>query len=169
MKRIELSDEQFAKLVQTSLSYAEIIKKLGLIPAGGNYDTIKRRIKRLNLDTSHMTGKGWNTGVRFSPVIKAKPLNEILVKDSPFINTNHLRERLLSEGIKDNVCECCGLKVWMGKPLRLEIHHINGDRSDNRIENIQILCPNCHSLTDNYRGKGKGMSAQKETSDVEAG
>ena len=57
----------------------------------------------------------------------------------------------------------------MGKPIALELHHINGIKNDLRIENLLILCPNCHALTDNYRGKNIGMSAQRETSEVEAG
>ena len=57
----------------------------------------------------------------------------------------------------------------MNKPIALELHHINGIHSDNRFENLQILCPNCHAMTDNYRAKNKGVSAQKETFDVDAG
>ena len=55
----------------------------------------------------------------------------------------------------------------MGQPIKLELHHINGNHNDNRLENLQFLCPNCHSFTDNYRGKNQGRSDQKETSEVE--
>ena len=169
MKPRKWTDEQFIIAVKESLSYAEVIKKLGLVCAGSNYDTVKRKIKELNLDTSHMTGMGWNTGVRYRPVIQARPLDEILVKDSPYININHLRERLFKESVKEQRCECCGLTEWLNKPIRFEIHHINGDNKDHRLENIQILCPNCHSLTDNYRGKNKVLSTHLETNDVNAG
>lgn len=96
-------------------------------------------------------------------------MEEILIIDSPYTNTNHLRQRLLSEGIKEYRCECCNRTEWLGKPIALELHHINGVKNDLRIENLQILCPNCHSFTDNYRGKNIGMSAPEETQDVEEG
>jgi 5-methylcytosine-specific restriction endonuclease McrA len=63
-----------------------------------------------------------------------------------------LRKRLLMEGLKRNECERCGVSRWRGKPLSLQLHHINGDGHDNRLENLQLLCPNCHSQTENYGG-----------------
>ena len=76
---------------------------------------------------------------------------------------------MLKEGLKEHKCEICKQTEWLGKPIPLELHHINNVKNDLRIENLQILCPNCHAQTDNYRGKQKGKSAQKETSDVEVG
>lgn len=169
MKKKNWNDEQLIKAVKENLSIAGVIRALGLKPMGGNYDTIKRRIKKLNLDISHFTGQGWNVGERYRPVRQKQSLDEILVKDSTFINSNHLRERILSEGYKESRCEMCGLTKWLNEPIKLEIHHINGDHKDNRLENLMILCPNCHSLTYNYRGKKKVVSAQKETSEVEPG
>lgn len=99
----------------------------------------------------------------------AQPLSEILVENSNFVNSNNLRKRLIKEGVKEYRCECCKLTEWLGKPIALELHHINGVKSDLRIENLMILCPNCHAITDNYRGKNIGMSAQEETPDVEVG
>jgi hypothetical protein len=96
-------------------------------------------------------------------------LSEILVEHSTFVNTYHLRERLLKEGVKEYKCECCGRIEWLGEPIKLELHHVNGVKDDLRLCNLQILYPNCHAFTDNYRGKNIGMSAQKETSDVEVG
>ena len=162
------TDEEFISAAQDSLSYAEILRKLNLKACGGNYDLVKKTIKRLNLDISHMTGKGWNVGLKFIPN-KPQSLSEILVKDSTFVSTSHLKERLLKEKVKEAKCECCGRIEWMGQPIALELHHINGIKDDLRLENLQILCPNCHAFTDNYRGKSKALSAQKETSDVEVG
>lgn len=96
-------------------------------------------------------------------------MSEILVEHSTFVNTYHLRERLLKEGVKEYKCECCGRIEWLGEPIKLELHHVNGVKDDLRLCNLQILYPNCHAFTDNYRGKNIGMSAQKETSDVEVG
>lgn len=158
MSKRKWTDQQFIQAVKTSLSYAEVIRKLGLKVAGSNYDTVKRKIKELNLDISHMTGKVWNAGKRYT-IKSAQPLQEILVKDSTFINSNNLRKRLLREQVKEYKCECCGNSLWLNQKIPLELHHINGDRHDNQIQNLQLLCPNCHALTDNYRGRNIGMSA----------
>ena len=166
-KKLRYTDKEFIDTVKSSLSYAEVMRKIGLTPAGGNYETVKRKIIELNLDTSHMTGKVWNQGERYRDIKKAQPLSEILIENSTFTNTNSLRKRLLRENVKEHKCECCNEETWLGEPIALELHHINGIKSDNRIENLQILCPNCHAFTDNYRGKNIGMSAQEETLDVE--
>lgn len=169
MNKKKWTDEQFINAVKTSFSYAEVLRKIELKEAGSNYDTVKRKIAELNLDTSHMTGKVCNWGERYRQIKQKQHLSEILVEHSTFINTHHLRERLLKEGVKEYKCECCGRTEWLGKPIKLELHHINGIKDDLRLCNLQILCPNCHTFTDNYRGKNIGMSAQKETPDVEVG
>lgn len=167
MSKQKWKNEDFILAVKESYSYAEIMRKLGLQPAGGNYDKIKRTIKQLNLDTTHMTGQGWNNGINYKHPKPPMPIEKILVENSSYVSSNSLRKRLLKEKIKEPKCECCGATEWLGKPIALELHHVNGIKDDLRIENLQILCPNCHAFTDNYRGKNQGKSAQKETSDVE--
>lgn len=161
MSKRKWTEEDFIKAVAESLSYAQVLSKLHLRVAGSNYDTVKRKIAELHLDTSHMTGQGWNQGVRYTPLKQAQPLSEVLVEHSTFVNANHLRERLLTEGLKQRRCECCGNTEWMGQPIALELHHVNGIRDDQRLENLKILCPNCHALTTNYRGKNKGNECTK--------
>ena len=156
MRKRKWTDQDFVEDVRTSTSYAQVIEKLHLRAAGSNYDTVKRKINELHLDVSHMTGKAWNQGVRYTPLRESQPLSEILIEHSTFVNANHLRERLLKEGIKQHRCECCGNTEWLGQPIALELHHINAIRDDQRLENLRLLCPNCHALTDNYRGKNKG-------------
>lgn len=159
------TDEEFIEAVKSSLSIAEVCRKLGIKAVGGNYSTVKTKIVKLNLDTSHFTGKAWNQGLRYRILVPAKPLKEVLQKDSPY-QSYRLLKRLVKEGIREHRCECCSNTEWLGQQIKLELHHINGDHNDNRLENLQLLCPNCHAYTDNYRGKNQGKSAQDENSEV---
>ncbi len=124
---------------------------LGIKAAGGNYTTLKQKFEKWNIDTGHFRGQGWNVGLKFKPNPR-KPLSEILVKNSTY-QAYKLKRRLLAESMKDRVCERCHLTVWMNEKIPLELHHMNGISNDNRLCNLQLLCPNCHALTDNYRGK----------------
>lgn len=142
--------EELKEAVANSFSIAGVLKSLGLIVAGGNYKTIKEKIAKYKLDTSHFTGMGWNKGKKI-PGEKI-PLSKILVNGSTY-RTSLIRPRLIKEGLKEHKCEICGNTTWQGKEIPLELHHINGINTDNRIENLQLLCPNCHALTDTFRGK----------------
>lgn len=81
---------------------------------------------------------------------RRRPIEELL---RPGVSRTNLRLRLLADGVKDARCERCGLTEWLGEPAPLQLHHVNGDGQDNRPENLQILCPNCHSQTDTYGGR----------------
>ncbi len=80
------------------------------------------------------------------------PLEELLVENKN-LQSNKLRRRLLGEGVKDHKCEVCSLSTWNGRPIPLELDHISGDKTDNRLENLRIVCPNCHAQTEHYRGR----------------
>ena len=86
------------------------------------------------------------------------PIAVYLVSDRS-VNRSHLKGRLLAEALKENQCECCGLRDWLGKPLAMALHHVNGDGRDNRLENLQLLCPNCHAQTENFSGRNRGRRA----------
>ena len=151
MSQRKYNKKELEEAVKNSWSIAEVLRRLNIIPAGGNYFTIKRYIKLWNIDTSHFTGQLWNKG-KHAICNPAKSLQEILKEDSIY-QSYKLAKRLIKEGIKESKCECCNLSKWQNKPIPLELHHINGIHSDNRLENLQLLCPNCHALTDSYRGK----------------
>lgn len=160
MKR---SKEEYEEAVRNSFSIASVCRYLGIKPTGGNYRIIHKAIEEFELDTAHFTGQGWNVGLKFNPK-SVTELKDILVKDS-FYQSFKLKNRLLKESLKERKCECCGLEKWQGVAIPLELHHANGDNRDNRIENLKLLCPNCHALTENYRGLNK--SAHQETGGVE--
>jgi len=112
-------------------------------------------IRRLGLDTSHFTGQGWNVGARHRNFGQAFSWEEILVENSAYKSTFRLRKRLVGFGLKKAVCEGCDLKEWRGQAVPLELHHANGVNNDHRLANLQLLCPNCHALTENHRGKNQ--------------
>ena len=145
------TDGELREAVAASASYSQAIRRLGLVPAGGNYVQVQRRIRELALDTSHFTGKRWNVGLKFRPSPPA-PLEVVLVVGRP-TGSHKLKKRLFRAGLKAPVCELCG---WAARApdgrIPVELDHINGDRSDNRLENLRILCPNCHSLQPTHRG-----------------
>jgi hypothetical protein len=149
------TDDEVAEAIADSYSLAEVLRRLNLRPAGGNYAILRHRIRELGLDTSHFTGKGWSKGKKKNFTL-SRSLDEILVKDSTYTSTHKLRQRLIAEGIFAHECVSCGLTEWLERPIPLEIDHVNGDRRDNRLENLRLLCPNCHALTATYRGKNKG-------------
>ena len=133
----------------------QVLNCIGLVPAGGNYKTVHTRVRQLGLDTSHWTGAAWNQGARFQKFGKCTPLGELLTENSEYNFTSGLKKRLLKEGVKMHGCEEYELKLWRGKPIPLELHHRNGINNDHRLENLQLLCPNCHAQTNSYRGKNQ--------------
>jgi hypothetical protein len=90
-----------------------------------------------------------------TPRSNVVPIHEVLTTGSKR-SRYHLKARLIKEGLKQNRCECCGIDEWLGEPLSLELHHTNGVGDDNRLSNLRILCPNCHSQTDTWGGRNAG-------------
>ncbi len=155
MSRRRWTDEDLGNAVAASRSLRQVLIRLGLVPAGGNYHQVSERMNDLGFDSGHFLGKGWNKDWQFDPREPKKPLSDILVKNRTF-QSHHLKMRLFRENIKTPRCELCG---WAQQSpdgrIPVELDHINGVHSDNRLENLRILCPNCHSLQPTHRGRNK--------------
>lgn len=143
------TDSEIVSAVASSDSIAQVLRKIGLSPVGGNYVTIKSAIARLKLGTKHFLGQGNTRGKAHN---KGLPLDHYL-RNGISSNSNQLRKKIISVGIKNHKCESCGLEYWLDKIIPLELHHIDGDRNNNSIENLMVLCPNCHTQTETYKGK----------------
>lgn len=145
------SEEEIRQIVKDSFSVREVAKKLGYSQeGGGSMASIKRMFQELNLDTSHFKGQGWNrdnyqyeTFERNTPKKRGKSLNALV-------------------NLRGQKCEICGSTTWLGKPINLEVHHIDGDRTNNSLDNLQLLCPNCHSYTSNFRKSKKIIKISDE-------
>ena len=145
MSTNKFSKEYVKNIVKQCSSIADFCRYVGWKPRGDNYRIFHKYVYEYDLDISHFIGYKSNT--------KKNNSEEYLIQNSYKITSNRLLKKLLEEGKKEYKCECCGLSEWNGKSISLELHHINGEHYDNRIENIQVLCPNCHAQTENYRGK----------------
>jgi DNA-binding transcriptional ArsR family regulator len=99
----------------------------------------------------------WSAAVQRGAIVTRDwvlPLDRLLAADT-YRSRNNLKNRLIRAGIKENRCEECGLSQWRGRRLSIALHHVNGDGRDNRLENLKFLCPNCHSQTENFSGRGR--------------
>jgi hypothetical protein len=152
MRKRSWNEFQLRNAVKKSRSIRQILNYLNLKPAGGNYDQINKYIKKYNITTTHLKGRAWNKGlsIPFKPKV---PLNKILVKNSNY-QSYKLKNRLIRIKLKSEKCELCGwCKRSIDGRIPLELDHINGISNDNRISNLRILCPNCHSLQTTHRGR----------------
>lgn len=146
-----ISKEEFQKLIDEKSSLTNILKFFGLENKGNNFLTLKRRISEDNicLEKFHLN-KEKEISERST---KSTPLDQILVENS-FFNRCNLKKKLLDRKLLDYVCFKCGLNdFWNGEKLVLQLEHKNGISTDNRLENLCLLCPNCHSQTKTFAGK----------------
>ena len=130
---------------QNAHSTTEVMRRLNLKPAGYSHARFKQRLAALGF--TYPNAAAWNTGVVFGP---KRELSEYLVKNGPAIGSSKLRCRLIKEGYKENKCESCGITEWRGKPISLHLEHKDGGHTNNEMQNIEILCPNCHLQTPTY-------------------
>lgn len=138
--------EEIEKAVKNNTCYNDVLKELNIPLAGNNTATLKRKIAEYNISIAHFTFRS-----KFYKPFNEKDVKEYL-KEGTSIKSAKLKIKLLKAGLKENKCECCGISTWQNKPITIQLHHINGNPKDNRLENLQMLCPNCHSQTENYCG-----------------
>ncbi len=130
------TNEDVIRIAAEVKTISSLLRNLGLKPAGGNSANMKRKLQQLNVDTSHWESPGWNKDAQ--------------LKDwSKYTQSTRIRVHLLK--LRGNICECCGRSEWLNFPIKLELHHVDGDRTNNTLSNLQLLCPNCHSYTDTWR------------------
>ena len=147
-KVYSISDKEFIDLIKSNKTFSDCLRKLGLSTLGsGSRNTIKRRIKELNIDISHFDKSSNNVSAR------KRNNDELFVNDSTS-TTTVIRRRILKDNLIEYKCAICGNKgTWNNKDLSLQLDHINGNHNDHRIKNLRFLCPNCHSQTDTYGSK----------------
>lgn len=139
-----MEDIEFIRICLESDTMAQAAAKLGL-----HFNTFKRKAIKLDCYKTNQAGKGIKKKDNGNKI----PLIEILEGKHPYYQTNKLRKRLISEGYKTGECEVCEITEWNGKPITIELDHIDGDRNNHTLENLKMLCPNCHSQTPTFRGK----------------
>jgi hypothetical protein len=149
------SDAELAGALDGARSLAEVIRRLGLEPTNGSsYRRVKRRIDDLGLSTAHLAGQAWSRGT--SPRRARLGFDELFVRGSTYRSGAYLKKRLLEAGLVARRCAVCGLERWRGERAPLHLDHVNGDPMDNRLENLRLLCPNCHAQTETYCGRNIG-------------
>ncbi len=145
--------EELLTIVNQSINYMEVIRKLGLCESGGAQQHIKKIIKKFEINTSHFLGYKTTAGYRNSNILKIKrSCDDILTNNKP-ATTKQLNRALFEKGVEYKCVECDNKGVWNEKPLSIQIHHKDGDKKNNLITNLCYLCPNCHSQTSNWGAK----------------
>ena len=142
--------EWLSELCAESYSYAEVLRKAGRAQAGGAQQTLKKKIAEFNIDVSHFTGQRWQQ----SPTFQQKYTPENLFVDNSSVSNQTIRKYLLDYNLIPYVCSNCGCDGhWQGQILALQLHHKDGKNTNNQLDNLTFLCPNCHAITENFAGK----------------
>lgn len=154
-KIYDYSKSELQELLDTSNSYADVLRKIGMSQYGNNYETLTKAINTMDLDLTKIAvnREKAKSSMFKEKVRKAPSLEDIINGNYGKYRSASLRDRLIKEGYKEHRCENCGLDTWLGEKIPLHLHHVDGNHNNNKLENLQLLCPNCHSMTDNYAGK----------------
>jgi hypothetical protein len=155
-----LTIERLAELVKESTSTLQIAVKLGYGKRGGSTVTrLKKMILDNHLDTKHFTGQAWSRGKSSYEDDRvqgtAKSIEDVFCENSR-VAPSQVKKIIRKKNVLPDMCAICGIPPeWNGKPLVLQMDHINGIRNDHRLENLRMVCANCHSQTDTYCAKNK--------------
>lgn len=153
-RRKQVNREELLVALREAATKAEALRRLGVPVTGTSYQWLNRILGHHASDpaVAAQVRRFEDRGDR------RKPIETFLVEGRKSSGTSHLRRRLIDEGLLSRRCARCGRERWEGGPIPLELDHVNGDRSDNRLENLRLLCPNCHALTATYRGRNIGRN-----------
>lgn len=156
--------EWLEELCKDSYSYAEVLRKAGRAQGGGAQSTLRKKIKEFGIDISHFKGQGWSKDLTKEDTssIQSKEkytIEEVFTKNSP-VAQKVMRGYVERHHLLEYRCVNCGCDGhWQGGKISLEIDHIDGDNTNNELSNLRYLCPNCHALTETYRGKNKALKS----------
>lgn len=144
--------DEISDIVKSSYSNREVARKLGYAVDGGStMASLKKMYQELDLDISHFKGQGWNKeNYNYDTFTNGTKKKKGKSTTQPLI------------ALRGRRCECCGLTEWMGRAINLEVHHKDGNRSNNDLDNLQLLCPNCHSYTPTFRRKNQKCTIPEE-------
>ncbi len=155
---MDIKDEDIIEACNNSVSMASACAKLGM-----NFKTFSKRARALEVYKPNPAGCGINKKKRFDGV-QSIDIKEILEGKHPQYQSNKLRIRLIREGYKEHKCEICNNSTWNDMPISLELNHIDGNRHNHLLDNLEIICPNCHAQTETYRAKNMKSFKEKRIS-----
>lgn len=148
--KYKFAEEDLKKAIKNNLSWASTCRYLGIKDRGGNQSNLKNTAIKLGIDFSHFTGKGWLKNKTYTKV----DINEYL-QNNKKINSHNLKIKLFKTGVKKKECEICGTSNWLGEEVVFELDHIDSNHHNNFLNNLQILCPNCHAMETRKRINSK--------------
>lgn len=161
-KKFKYNKEILILAVDKAISFAGILKELNLPINGGKYLTLKKKLIDFNIPHDHLLGQAWAKGLSELNSFSEKEFyKKVLKLNGTGWSSHKIKLKLYKFKLKTPICEKCNLTDWLGKSISLHLDHINGNNKDNRIENLRILCPNCHSQTETYAGKNIGSYGGK--------
>lgn len=150
----KMTEEKVRAVIANSLSIADVLKNLEMSITTANYRAFHKAVKVYDLNINHFLGQA-HLKNQIRNIKTTIPLNQILVEDSSYLGISQLKKRLIKEGLLTYKCYECGLTKWRNKNISLQLDHINGIHDDHRIENLRLLCPNCHSQTETFCSKNR--------------
>ena len=147
----QYTKEELQKFCDESESLRDLAEKIGYNKNGGSsIKLMKEIVEKFQLNISHFNGGG-----RSKKLGKYRTPTEDYIKGKIKVTTHKLRLRLIAEGYFEEKCNVCGNTEWLGEKIPLELHHKDGDKDNNSLENLEIICPNCHVFTDTYKTKNR--------------